>query len=89
MPRVLVTHAVEDVERWLTGKAGRAAAVESGSGSNVTDYVAHDGSNNVAISADVSDLSAMQAMLASPPPEVAAAMAEHGVIPPLTVYVER
>lgn len=67
MPRVLVTHAVEDVERWLTGKAGRAAAVESGSGSNVTDYVAHDGSNNVAISADVSDLSAMQAMLASPP----------------------
>ena len=89
MPRVLVTHAVEDVERWLTGKAGRAAAVESGSGSNVTDYVAHDGTNNVAISADVSDLSAMQAMLASPPPEVAAAMAEHGVIPPLTVYVER
>jgi hypothetical protein len=89
MPRVLVTHAVEDVERWLTGKAGRAAAVESGSGSNVTDYVAHDGSNNVAISADVSDLSAMQAMLTSPPPEVAAAMAEHGVIPPLTVYVER
>jgi hypothetical protein len=88
MPRVVVTHAVEDVERWLNGKAGRAAAVESGSGSNVTDYVAHDGSNNVAISADVSDLSAMQAMLASPPPEVAAAMAEHGVIPPLTVYVE-
>jgi hypothetical protein len=88
MPRVVVTHAVEDVERWLNGKAGRAAAVESGSGSNVTDYVAHDGSNNVAIPADVSDLSAMQAMLASPPPEVAAAMAEHGVIPPLTVYVE-
>jgi hypothetical protein len=50
--------------------------------------VAHDGSNNVAIPADVSDLSAMQAMLASPPPEVAAAMAEHGVIAPLTVYVE-
>jgi hypothetical protein len=69
MPRVLVTHAVEDVERWLTGKAGRAAAVESGSGSNVTDYVAHDGSNNVAISADVSDLSAMQAMLASLRPQ--------------------
>jgi hypothetical protein len=88
MPRVVVTHAVEDVERWLSGNAGRVAAVESGSGSNVTDYVAHDGSNNVAISADVSDLPAMQAMLASPPPEVAAAMAEHGVIPPLTVYVE-
>jgi hypothetical protein len=88
MPRVVITHAVEDVERWLNGRAGRAAAIESGSGSNVTDFVAHDGSNNIAVSADVSDLSALQAMLASPPPEVAARMAEHGVIAPLTLYVE-
>jgi hypothetical protein len=88
MPRVVVTHAVEDIERWLNGKAARAAAIESGSGSNVTDYVAQDGSNNIAITADVSDLAAMGAMLASPSPEVAAAMQEHGVIPPLTVYVE-
>ena len=43
MPRVVVTHAVEDVQRWLNGKADRAAAIESGSGSNVTDYVAQDG----------------------------------------------
>jgi hypothetical protein len=88
MPRVVVTHAVEDIERWLNGKAARAAAIESGSGSNVTDHVAQDGSNNIAITADVSDLAAMGAMLASPSPEVAAAMQEHGVIPPLTVYVE-
>jgi hypothetical protein len=88
MPRVVVTHAVEDIERWLNGKAARAAAIESGSGSNVTDYVAQDGSNNIAITADVSDLAAMGAMLASPSPEVAAAMQEHGVILPLTVYVE-
>jgi hypothetical protein len=88
MPRVVITHAVEDVERWLNGKAARAAAIESGSGSNVTDFVAPDGSNNIAVSADVSDVSALQAMLASPPPEVAAKMAEHGVIPPLTLYVE-
>jgi hypothetical protein len=88
MPRVVVTHAVEDVQRWLKGKAARAAAIESGSGSNVTDYVAQDGSNNIAVSADVSDLAAMGAMLASPPPEVAAAMQEHGVVPPLTVYIE-
>ena len=40
MPRVVVTHAVEDVQRWLAGKAVRAAAIESGSGSNVTDHVA-------------------------------------------------
>jgi len=88
MPRVVVTHAVEDVQRWLNGKAARAAAIESGSGSNVVDYVAQDGSNTIAISADVSDLAAMGAMLASPSPEVAAAMQEHGVVPPLTVYIE-
>ncbi len=88
MPRVVVTHAVEDVQRWLNGKAARAEAIESGSGSNVIDYVAQDGSNNIAITADVSDLAAMGAMLASPSAEVAAAMQAHGVIPPLTVYIE-
>jgi hypothetical protein len=87
MPRVVITHAVVDIERWLKGKDSRAAAIESGSGANVTDYVAHDGSNQVAITADVQDLNGLQAMLASPPPEVAAAMEEHGVIPPLTAYV--
>ena len=88
MPRVVVTHAVEDIDRWLQGKAARAAAIESGTGSNVTDYVAHDGSTNVAITADVADLAALQGMLASPPPEVLASMQEHGVIQPITAYVE-
>jgi hypothetical protein len=88
MPRVVATHAVEDVQRWLDGKAGRAAAIESGSGSNVTDYVAQDGSNNIAVSADVSDLGALAAMLASPSPEIAEAMHESGVIPPVTLYIE-
>ena len=88
MPRVVITHAVEDVQRWLNGKAARTEAIESGSGSNVTDYVAQDGSNNIAVAADVSDLTAMGAMLASPSPEIVATMQEHGVIPPLTVYIE-
>ena len=88
MPRVVITHAVEDVDRWLQGKAERAVAIESGTGSNVTDYVAHDGSKNVAITADVSDLAALQGMLASPPPEVLAAMESHGVVQPISAYVE-
>ena len=88
MPRVVITHAVEDIDRWLEGKAGRAAAIESGTGSNVTDYVAADGSNNIAITADVADLAAMQGMLASPPPDVLAAMEAHGVIQPISAYVE-
>jgi len=88
MPRVVVTHAVENIDRWLQGKAERAAALESGSGTNVTDYVAQDGSNSVAITADVSDLASMQSMLASPSPDTLAAMEAHGVVQPITAYVE-
>jgi hypothetical protein len=88
MPRVVLTHGVLDIERWLKGKAERAQAIESGSGSNVTDYVAQDGSNNIAVTADISDLAAMQALLASPPPEVLAQMEDHGVVPPVTSYIE-
>jgi hypothetical protein len=88
MPKLVITHAVQDIDRWLQGKAERAAAVESGTGSNVTDYVAQDGSNNIAITADVADPAAMEAMLASPPPEMVATMEAHGVVQPLTVYIE-
>jgi hypothetical protein len=88
MPRVVITHAVEDINRWLQGKAERAAAIESGTGSNVTDYVAHDGSNNIAITADVSDIATLQGVLASPPPDVLAKMEAHGVIQPISAYVE-
>jgi len=88
MPRVVITHAVEDIDRWLQGKAERAAAIESGTGSNVTDHVAHDGSNKIAVTADVSDLATLQGMLASPPPELLAAMEAHGVIQPISAYVE-
>jgi hypothetical protein len=87
MPRMVITHAVVDVERWLKGKAERAAAIGA-AGTNVTDYVAADGSNNIAVTADVHDMDAAQALLASPPPEVAAQMEAHGVIPPFTAYIE-
>ena len=88
MPRVVLTHGVVDLDRWLHGKAERAEAIESGSGSNVVDYVAQDGSNNIAIGADVADLAALQAILESPPPDVLAKMEAHGVVPPITTYVE-
>lgn len=88
MPRIVITHAVVDVERWLQGKAERAEAIESGSGSNVIDHVAADGSNTIAVTADVADIEAMQALVGSPTPEVLARMEAHGVVPPLTLYVE-
>ena len=89
MPKVVITHAVEDIARWLEGKEGRAAAIESGTGSNETDFVAADGSNNIAVTADVSDVAAIQSMLASPSPEVLAKMQDHGVVPPITAYVQK
>ena len=55
----------------------------------MTDYVAMDGSNNIAVTADVHDMAGAQAMMASPSPDDAAAMERHGVLPPLTVYVEK
>jgi hypothetical protein len=88
MPRMIATHMVADVERWLSGKTERAAAIEAWSGSNVTDFVAEDGSNNVAITADIADLDAMKASMAAPSPEVVATMERHGVVPPITLYVE-
>ena len=88
MPKVIIIHAVEDIDRWLQGKAERAAAIESAGGSNVTDYVAQDGTKNIAITAEVDDIEQVKSMTAAPPPEVAALMEKHGVVQPLTLYVE-
>jgi hypothetical protein len=55
----------------------------------VTDYLAADGSTNIAITADVSDVAAMQEMLTSPSPQVLAAMQSHGVVQPITAYIEK
>ena len=54
----------------------------------MTDYVAADGSNNIAITADVADVEALKTMLASPPADVLALMEKHGVVPPITAYFE-
>jgi hypothetical protein len=88
MPRIVITHGVVQIERWLQGKAERAAAI-SGFGSDVRDHVAVDGGNQVAITAEIDDLEGLEAMLASPPPEIASQMERHGVLPPIVAYVER
>jgi hypothetical protein len=88
MPKIVITHAVADIERWLKGKDERAAVIGT-YGTGVTDHVAADGSNNIAVTAEVHDLAGAQAMMATPSPETAAAMERHGVIPPLTVYIEK
>jgi len=89
MPKMIITHNVVDVDTWLSFKEERAGAIAAMGGSKVVDHVAQDGSNAVALSANVEDVAAVLAGLASPPPELHAAMERHGVLAPLTVYVEK
>jgi hypothetical protein len=88
MAKMVITHAVVDVERWLQGKAERVGEFATFA-TDVTDHVAADGSNNVAITADIHDMAGAQAAMDSPSPEGAAAAERHGVIPPATVYIEK
>ena len=89
MPKMVIIHDVADVDSWLTFKSERADAISGMGGSNVVDHVAHDGSNSVAVTAEIDDVDAMVSAVAAPPPELLAAMQRHGVVPPLTVYIER
>ncbi len=89
MPKMVITHSVVDIENWLSFKAERAERIAEMGGLNAVDLVAEDGSNSVAIIADVDDPAAVKAALALPPAELSEAMARHGVVPPLTTYIER
>ena len=89
MPKVVITHGVADVDNWLKGKGERAEAIGVMGGVNVVDHVAQDGTQAIAITFDTDDVANVVATTASPPAEMAAAMERHGVIPPLTIYVER
>lgn len=88
MRRIVITHAVVEIERWLQGKEERAAAITR-VGSDVRDHVAADGSNQVAVTVEVDDLDGLEAMLASSPPDIASQMESHGVRPPIVAYIER
>jgi len=88
MPKMVITHAVVDIDRWLQGKAERVEII-SKYATNVTDHVAADGSNNVAITADIHDMEGLQELMASPSPEDTAAQERHGVIQPITAYLEK
>ena len=87
MPRIVITPAVQDVDRWLKGKAERAAALPGAA--DVTDLVAMDGSNHAAVTFDIDDPDALNAVLSSVPPEMAAQAESHGVIvSTMTAYVQ-
>jgi hypothetical protein len=89
MPKIVIIHDVADVNTWVSFKSERADGISNMGGSNVVDHVAQDGSNRVALSAEVDDVDAILAAASAPPPELREMMDRHGVIAPFTVYVER
>ena len=87
MPRIVITHAVRDIDRWLAGKDERAAAMPGAT--DQRDLVALDGSKHAGVTFDFEDLDALKGMLSSLPPEVVAQAEAHGVKPEtMTAYIE-
>jgi hypothetical protein len=85
MPKVVFTHTVNDAAYWASKHSERVAMFASW-GTNVVEYLSPDGGKAVAITIDVHDMAAMQAALGSP--EIAAAKKAHGVIDPVTMFIE-
>ena len=88
MPKIVVTATVKDVEAWLKFKPQLIAHL-SAVASDGTSYVTTDGTNRVATTWDVPDLTAFQAAQAAGSPEMAEAMERYGMIPPVTIYIEK
>ena len=89
MPRMVITHDVVDIERWLKGKERAGGSDRVGRLERHRPRRARTAATAIAVTADIHDLDALQAMLDSPPPEIAAQMEAHGVLPPLTAYLEK
>ena len=88
MPKIVATFQVVDGERWLSLKEENAAVVAPFA-TDVTTFVALDGSSDVGMSMDVHDMAGMQAGLASPSPEMLATEERLGVIRPIMAFIEK
>jgi len=85
MPRIVATHAVKDVKHWAS-KGDERVEIFSRVGTDVVSYVAADGSNQVAVSANLHDMEGLMALMQSP--EGVEAMEAHGVLQPVIMHIE-
>ena len=85
MPKLIATHEVDDVAHWLA--SSKRAEVFGGIATNLQTYVLPGASNKVALSMEVADMDALDAMMKS---EAGAAAMKHDGVRPETVmmYVE-
>ena len=84
MPRLVATHEVDDVAHWLSSP--KRAEVFSGIATNLTTYVLPGDANRVALTLDVADMDALDAMMKSE--AGAEAMKYDGVRPETVVMYE-
>lgn len=85
MPRIVATHTVNDVKHWAS-KGDERVEIIGPFATEIVSYVAADGSNKVAVSANVHNMEGLMAMMQTP--EAAAAMESHGVIQPVVFHLE-
>jgi hypothetical protein len=64
MPKIIVTHEVDDVAHWLASP--KRAEVFAGVATDITPFVHPDDSHRVALSMDVPDVEAFEAVVNSP-----------------------
>ncbi len=86
MPKLIATHEVDDVKHWLASP--KREEIFAGVATNIRTFVRSDDSNRVAVSMDVADMEAFDAVMKS---EAGAAAMEHDRVRPETVvvFVER
>ena len=85
MAKLVAIHTVKDVKHWAS-KGDERVEILGPIATDIVSYVAADGSNQIALSANIHDMDGWLALMQSP--EAAAAMESHGVIPPLVIYKE-
>jgi hypothetical protein len=85
MPKLIITHQVDDVAHWLASP--KREEVLAGVATNITTFVLAGDSNQVAVSMDVADMAALDALMQSD--AAAEAMKYDGVRPEnYAMYVE-
>jgi hypothetical protein len=84
MPKIVATHAVEDKDHWASFHSERVE-VFAPYGTDLVDHMTPD-SNQVAVTVNIHDMEGLMGSLKGP--EMQEAMNRHGVIQPVTFFVE-
>lgn len=82
MPKLIVTHEVDDVDHWLASP--KRQEVFAGVAENIETYVHSADANKVGLTMEVDDMDALGALLQS---DVGAAAMEHDGVRPETIVM--